>query len=297
MPRTRAFGGVASATVVVVFVLCLLAPGSALAGTLDQQQTTATGPDAEVYSNEAWAQTFTAGLSGGLDQVDLNLAQQIAGNPAPTTPLTVEIQNVSGGVPGGTVLGTQSIAPATPPVYPANGFVSVNFAPAVPVVAGTQYAIVVSTTAGSSGEYGWYGAGGDTYTGGDPFFQQPPNTGPWDPPSTLDLAFRTYVATSAPPAPTPPAPTPPAPTRPGKAVITKGKIKTKKHNATFSFTASGATRFQCELIKPRKKPKATFSSCSSPKTYKHLKPGHYTFKVRGINSAGTGQATPKKFKI
>src|SRR5438128_2024054 len=88
----------------VACAICLVAPGSALAGTLDQQQTAATGPQAEVYSNQDWAQTFTAGLSGGLDQVDLNLAQQILGASAPTTPLTVQIQNVSGGVPGGTVL-------------------------------------------------------------------------------------------------------------------------------------------------------------------------------------------------
>jgi hypothetical protein len=185
------------ATLIGVSVACAIAPGAALAGTLDQEQTSATGPDAEVYSNQAWAQTFTAGLSGGLDQVDLNLAQQISGASAPTTPLTVEIQNVSGGVPGGTVLGTQAIAPSTPPVYPTNGFVSVNFSPTVPVVAGTQYAIVASTTAGSSGEYGWYGAGGDTYTRGDPFFQQPPGTGSWMMPATLDLSFKTYVVASS----------------------------------------------------------------------------------------------------
>jgi hypothetical protein len=175
--------------------LCLIVPGAALAGTIDQQQTGATGPQAEVYSNQSWAQTFTAGLSGGLDQVDLNLAQQILGHSAPTTALTVEIRNVVGGVPGGTVLGAQSIAPTAPPVYPANGFVAVSFSPSVPVVAGSQYAIVASTTGGSSGEYGWYGAGGDTYTHGDPFFQQPP-AGAWMMPATLDLAFRTYVGTA-----------------------------------------------------------------------------------------------------
>jgi hypothetical protein len=190
----KAGSGKLALALTVACAVCLVVPGAALAGTLDQQQTGATGPQAEVYSNQNWAQTFTAGLSGGLDQVDLNLAQQISGASAPTTPLTVEIRNVSGGVPGGTVLGTESIPPATPPVYPANGFVSVSFSPTVPVVAGTQYAIVASTTAGSSGEYGWYGAGGDTYTRGDPFFQQPPGTGPWTMPATLDLSFRTYVA-------------------------------------------------------------------------------------------------------
>jgi hypothetical protein len=198
--------------------VCLVIPGAAVAGTLDQQQTGATAPDSEVYSNEAWAQTFTAGISGGLDQVDLNLAQQIAGHSAPTTPLTVEIRNVSGGLPGGSVLGTQSIAPATPPVYPANGFVPVNFSPTVPIVAGTQYAIVASTTGGSSGEYGWYGAGGDTYMRGDPFFQQPPGTGPWTMPATLDLSFRTYVAAST------------TPTGQRAAALASCKKRAKKHH-------------------------------------------------------------------
>jgi hypothetical protein len=31
--------------------------------------------------------------------------------------------------------------------------------------------------------------------------------------------------------------------------------------------------FQCPLVKP------SFSACRSPKTYKHLKPGKYTFEV------------------
>jgi hypothetical protein len=72
--------------------------------------------------------------------------------------------------------------------------------------------------------------------------------------------------------------------------ITKSKIKRKKHKAKFSFTASGTvTGFQCKLIKPHKKHQkshASFSSCSSPKTYKHLAPGRYTFKVRATNSDG-----------
>lgn len=68
--------------------------------------------------------------------------------------------------------------------------------------------------------------------------------------------------------------------------ITKSKIKKTKHKAVFKFTASGTvTGFQCELKKPHKK-HASYSSCSSPKTYKHLAPGHYKFKVRAVNSAG-----------
>lgn len=89
---------------------------------------------------------------------------------------------------------------------------------------------------------------------------------------------------------------------PSNTSITSAHIKRRKGKATFSFTGADASGFQCELKKPRKKhhkkPKAAFSPCSSPRTYKHLKPGKYTFEVQGINSGG---ADPRpaitKFKI
>jgi Divergent InlB B-repeat domain/WD40-like Beta Propeller Repeat len=93
-----------------------------------------------------------------------------------------------------------------------------------------------------------------------------------------------------------------APARPAHSKITKAKINAHKHTASFSFSARRASRFQCELIPPtkkgHKKPKVTFGSCRSPKTYKHLKTGKYTFLVRGVNSTG-GDRTParKTFKI
>jgi hypothetical protein len=73
--------------------------------------------------------------------------------------------------------------------------------------------------------------------------------------------------------------------------ITAAKIKAKKGSASFSFSAPGAiTGFQCELVKPKgknhKRPKASFSRCSSPKRYKHLKSGNYTFKVRARDIVG-----------
>jgi hypothetical protein len=91
--------------------------------------------------------------------------------------------------------------------------------------------------------------------------------------------------------------------QPPETTITKATISKKKRKATFSFSGiSTTTDFQCELTKPKakhhKKPRAVFSSCASPKTYRHLKPGRYTFKVRAVNSAGP-DPTPKtrRFKI
>jgi hypothetical protein len=84
--------------------------------------------------------------------------------------------------------------------------------------------------------------------------------------------------------------------------ITKAKISSKHHQAKLSFKAIGtATGFQCALVeKPKKhhtKPKPHFKSCRSPKTYKHLKPGKYTFEVKALSRAGTGKVASKSFKI
>jgi hypothetical protein len=91
-------------------------------------------------------------------------------------------------------------------------------------------------------------------------------------------------------------------TTPTGTKITKAKINAKKHKASFSFTAHGATRYVCELVPPtkkhHKKPKVSFGSCKSPKSYSKLGAGKYTFRVKGVNSAGTAtQAADKTFKI
>jgi hypothetical protein len=92
---------------------------------------------------------------------------------------------------------------------------------------------------------------------------------------------------------------------PHNTKITSAKIKRKKRRATFSFTGDDALSFQCALVKPKpkkkgkhKKAKVTFSPCSSPKSYKKLKPGKNTFEVRGVNSAGSDPSPAiRKFKI
>lgn len=166
----------------------MLVPGVASAGTLDQQQTSASsggsnidGPGGGGLSK---AQTFTAGLSGGLDQVDLHLFRDASG------PLTVEIRDVVGGAPGSTTLASASVPAADVPI-PSGVFVVVPFASPAPVTAGTQYAIVAYT--GGSDRYFWGFDGGGPYSAGSPFasFASPPTT--WTGFSG-DLAFKTYVA-------------------------------------------------------------------------------------------------------
>ena len=82
--------------------------------------------------------------------------------------------------------------------------------------------------------------------------------------------------------------------------ITKTAISSKHRQAKFSFEAIGsAAGFQCALVKQRPNHRAapSFSSCRSPKSYRDLKPGSYTFGVRALNATGHGPAATKRFKI
>src|SRR5436305_329499 len=81
--------------------------------------------------------------------------------------------------------------------------------------------------------------------------------------------------------------------KPPNTRITKTKIDSSKGTASFSFKSIGsASSFQCEL--KQKRAKATFSHCKSPKTYKHLAAGNYTFLVRAVNSTARDHTPAKK---
>jgi len=187
-------------TIALTAAVCLALPASAAAaGTLDQQQTTVTnggfifGPQLQApdipFSD---AQTFTAGLTGGLDRVDLFLRQFRSNN---SVGLTVQIRTVSGGVPGAVVLASATIAPGAIPALGAPfAFVPVTLSPPAAVVAGKQYAIVAYT--GGADRYEWGYVGTNPYAGGE-FFQtdtSPPTT-TWSGISAADFAFKTYVVT------------------------------------------------------------------------------------------------------
>jgi Bacterial Ig domain len=169
---------------------------AAQAGTLDQQQTDTSGGNITMGEvpffgfNASFAQTFTAGLSGELDRVDLPL--QGGG----TDPLIVEIRDTSGGVPGGTVLASASVPASS---VPDAGFewVAVTFSGPATVQSGTQYAIVAYTTDTLPPGYSWFVGPVDTYAGGATW--ESPDVPPssiWFGP-TNDAAFKTYVVVAA----------------------------------------------------------------------------------------------------
>ncbi len=189
--------------------LLLGAPASASAGTLDQQQTDDTGGFIGISSGSA-AQTFTVGITGKLDKVDLSL--ETSGN---LTPLVVQIRN-SSGVPGAMVLASQDLPGSAVPSL--HVFVPVHFDSPASVVAGAQYAIVAYTSGGSL--YKWARGAGDSYAGGVGFTSSssPPSGSVFWTSQPSDFTFKTYVI---------PAPPPAGPTDQRAAALRKCK---KKHS-------------------------------------------------------------------
>jgi hypothetical protein len=79
---------------------------------------------------------------------------------------------------------------------------------------------------------------------------------------------------------------------PPNTLIAQAKISSATHKAVFKFRAGGrATRFQCELRHGHHNP--GFTTCRSPKTYKHLKHGNYLFMVRAVGPGGKDRSPAK----
>jgi hypothetical protein len=164
-------------------------------GTLDQSQG-ATPPDnAFAPRNVTYvAQTYTAGQTGTLDQVDLLLSRL---EPLERN-LTVQIQTTLSGRPTGVVLDSAQLTPAQVPVsqFPDLSFVSVPL-PGSQSVAGTQYAIVVSDpTAEPFGgaQYLWGQSHGDPYAAGTALLTF--DAGAFWHDVGGDMGFKTYVSSA-----------------------------------------------------------------------------------------------------
>jgi hypothetical protein len=94
-------------------------------------------------------------------------------------------------------------------------------------------------------------------------------------------------------APTPP-PAPPADTAAPDTKLDKTTLRAATRGARFWFSASEpAQGFLCRLDK------GGFKACSSPRAYKHLKPGRHAFRVKAIDVAGNvdGTAAVASFRV
>ncbi len=83
--------------------------------------------------------------------------------------------------------------------------------------------------------------------------------------------------------------------------ITRAKINSAGRQAKFSFKALGkASSIQCALVKRTKRhrhPKPRFAKCRSPKAYRKLAPGNYTFEVRAVLGRSHGSVSTRSFAI
>jgi hypothetical protein len=134
-------------------------------GTLDQSMEIQTDLNGVMLVGQQFAaQTFTAGLSGPLDQIDLRLTRY--GEP---THLIVEIRPVEYGYPTATVLASANVFAdrlnSDPYTYE---WIPVALSPAPTVTAGSEYAIVVRDSGGNSGWnfFMWADTNGSPYTAG-----------------------------------------------------------------------------------------------------------------------------------
>lgn len=150
-------------------------------------------------SQDATAQTFTAGISGELTSVGLGISKN-----GPVTNLTIEISEASTGsnpLPTGAALTSQTLTGSdlsAIPVWRQEEVFTVDFSNPVQIESGSSYAIVVSTTdvydfTLNGTFFTWFYA--NAYSSG----QAAEDTGGgWVKVTGKDLTFATYVTVPSP---------------------------------------------------------------------------------------------------
>ena len=81
---------------------------------------------------------------------------------------------------------------------------------------------------------------------------------------------------------------------PPNTTLRRATVNSSKRSATFGFGSAGrATGFQCAL-RSKRHPHAKFRSCHSPKSYRRLSRGSYTFLVRAVGPKGSDPSPARK---
>jgi hypothetical protein len=199
----KAWLGAAALAVVVTGMWSSMTPAMALA-VVDQDDLNNGGQpfnagdlySSPIASSRPLAQTFTAGATGALKGVVVSLLKNGTGAGA-----SASIYTTTGGVPD-CVLATSAINAGDIGTYTfptvTDNF-SIEFSTPVQVQSGTQYAIVVSTTAGPANMLNWSGFQNGLYSGGTSLVRSAGTWGPITPGAplvTADFGFQTYVDSS-----------------------------------------------------------------------------------------------------
>lgn len=170
---------------------------------IDQQNTSITA-NGELFTNNQWvAQTFTAGKSGSLVRVDVNLFCVFCSTAPPA--ITVSIRGTTNGLPSGADLASTSVTMAD--FSGSQVYYAANFGSPTNVTSGVQYAIVIRATAayGTGRNLGFSDSavsgstGNDVYAGGALAFSTTAGSS-WaietGPKPSVDGGFRTYIGSA-----------------------------------------------------------------------------------------------------
>lgn len=177
-------------TIITLVLVSSLAAGhsTASAMTLDQSYIAPWSGFADVDSSVSVMQTYTAGVTGNLVQMEVPLTNVNLSGATPD--LVVQIVDAKG-----VSLYSTTINPAGLPNWNVAGSGQCLYTPvsvSVPQTAGTTYGIVLSSN--SPLTYGWCMGGVSGYPGGS-FYQSSPPGSRWHRvKSHIDLDFQTYVA-------------------------------------------------------------------------------------------------------
>jgi hypothetical protein len=187
--RAAAAGiAVAACAAIVTANASAITVGAQLDQTSSSTANTSDGLVSQFHSS--WAsQTFTAGLSGQLTNVDVKLFNEPFISSAGT--VRMAINPVSGGVPNTAVeLAVSTVTVASLSQTYTTATADFTFATPAVLVAGTMYAITLTEVSGVHEHVYWAGATSNTYAAG-----APSQVGIGTP--SGDLAFATYVLPSA----------------------------------------------------------------------------------------------------
>jgi hypothetical protein len=183
---TRRFGRLTVAAAVLTGSFAIAATPVAAASTIDQSYA-ANGTVDFIHDVIVAGQTFTAGRTGLLTQVDVQIGRL-------DTPgaLTVSIQTTAGGTPTGTVIASATVAQASVPDDGDVHDVSVALSPTL-ITAGAVYAVVLAApTAPADTAWIWATDSLNGYAGGTAA-EGDTKAGTWTIHATDDRTFATWV--------------------------------------------------------------------------------------------------------
>jgi hypothetical protein len=188
----------------VSLALCTSSPAIAV-GNIDQSVSGTLNWNSGLTSTQSVGQTFTAGISGQLDRVTIDIGK--SGTPGT---FFLEIFEVSGGFPTGNALASQAVSETL--VTNTISTVIVDFTSPATIVSGTRYALFLRAPSAVSGGMMSPSSSYSVGVENNPLSSEGIiyNTGSWSS-SANDARFATYVTPIVVPVVSSPSTTPVSP--------------------------------------------------------------------------------------